>query len=374
MLNITMGDIEGEFVSTARYALLMLLVSGIGIFGAYKRLPKDRLTYSFIYLQLWVFFISFFLSIFFPISSRVTYITIILPLLLYLYMSSTTQLIQSDTLIVWTFTVVAALLAFDFLSNYMELNMLERIGARNNSSYFTLYLLPFLLCHKNKIVRIACLVAVFLVVLLSMKRGGLFAITLAAVVYLYVLQIKMKGVKLKIWGFAFFAIVVAGLAFIFNYTNEEILNGAILSRINDIEETGGAGRTEIWKGYLSFINDSPALYLLFGRGWRGSIRDSHIDYTCHNDFLEALVDFGIVGLVLYIPFFVVLIKTCLRMIKAKHEYAPAMGASIAIFFVNSMVAHILIYSHYLMMFALFWGFIVSSASDVLKPYKQKLMR
>ena len=96
--------------------------------------------------------------------------------------------------------------------------------------------------------------------------------------------------------------------------------------------------------------------LLFGRGWQGSIRTAKISVTCHNDFLEVLIDFGIIGFICYISFIILLITMCLKMIKNKHIYAPAMGASLAMFFVSSMVSHIIIYPWYLLEFFLFWGF------------------
>ena len=79
--------------------------------------------------------------------------------------------------------------------------------------------------------------------------------------------------------------------------------------------------------------------------------------TAHNDYLEVLYDFGIIAFVLYVSFVVQLLKMCRRLIAMKSEYAPAIGASLAIFFVNSMVSHIWIYNQYLIIFALFWGFI-----------------
>ena len=153
-------------------------------------------------------------------------------------------------------------------------------------------------------------------------------------------------------------IFLSFIVYLVNYLNEDVIYDRMSSRFES-DETGGSGRIDIYRSYWNILVNSSPWHWLIGQGWSGSVRVSGMSVTCHNDFLETIIDFGIIGFVLYILLYIELIRYCGTMIKNRHPYAPAMGASIAIFFVNSMVSHILIYPRYLMLFSLFWGFIVS---------------
>lgn len=365
-------DIEGAVVEEGNKTLYIagcLLLSLMAIIVSRKQRNKSVLYRTFCALMMFIYIIAVVHSIEYPFGSRNQYGAILLPLLMFLAMSRK-ESEYGSSFVIWVMTVIVVFLAYTFYTEYIT-TVVFAVNNRNNSSYYALYFLPFLLCHKNIIVRYISIAIIFFVVLISLKRGGFLALMLALAVYFYVSEISMKGKRIKLWGIT--ALTVASIIIVFTvmYLNDNLLEGMLFNRMEEINETGGANRLDIYKSYLSLISNSPFDAIVFGRGWEGSIRDSNIGYTCHNDFLECFIDFGIFGFTLYILLYVSLFRKFYRMLKIKHDYTPAMGASLALLCMNSMVSHILIYPWYMTTFALFWGFIVSSTRSISIHSKQK---
>lgn len=277
-------------------------------------------------------------------------------------MSLSSCYIKNVQTIIWGISCLVILLSIYYAKSYTE-NLLGSLNS-TTASYHILFFLPFLLCHKNKALRILFAVMVFVITMVSLKRGGLLASLTAIIVYLYVSEFSLKGRRLSIGGIIAVSIAIIGVAYLYLIIDEKVLGGMVSNRMDSIGETGGSGRTEVYFDYFKFIGNDNLLNYILGHGWWGSIRDSSVGVTCHNDFLECFIDFGVFGFILYIYFIGSLIKLCFKLIRLRHEYAPAMAASLAIFFVNSLVSHILIYPKFLMTFALFWGFIVSVTKNL----------
>lgn len=94
-----------------------------------------------------------------------------------------------------------------------------------------------------------------------------------------------------------------------------------------IRETGGARRLEIWHAYADHLDE----YVLFGVGLNNGPdvveRDFYSKRQPHNLFLKMLVDFGIVGLVL----FVVALWHLFRLTWQARERLPERAAILGLF-------------------------------------------
>lgn len=85
----------------------------------------------------------------------------------------------------------------------------------------------------------------------------------------------------------------------------------MVGRIEDTLEGDTSNRTRIYGAALrSWINAPSFLNLIFGYGTDGTL--SQIGIRAHNDWLEILVDYGILGVVMYLSFFICLIKAAWR--------------------------------------------------------------
>lgn len=355
-------DIVGaNNINTTIFIITMLLTSAIALFLSGKKIIRDRLSKRITILMSVIYIISLIYSIIYPFGGgRSFYGFIILPLFLFYFTNNCTQYAKNNNIIIWAMTIVAILLSAYFLTNYFS-NIFYNKESQSNASYTILYLLPFMLCHKKKLFQILSIGLVLIVVMYSMKRGGFLALLGAVGIYLFISQIVIKNGKFNLVSIVILFIAAIGLYYIITYMNDVILEGILFNRFENISE--GSGRLEIYAYYWNMFTKSDIVSLLFGRGWDGSIRNASIGLTCHNDFLEVLINFGIIGFLCYISFIASLIKMCLKMIKNKHVYAPAMGASLGMFFVNSTVSHIIVYPMYFIEYCLFWGFISYSVNS-----------
>lgn len=365
--NMFSEDIVTNNISGTIIVIVMLFLATYAVLFSSrdKKIIKDKVYKRYIALSILIYIVSITFSIIYPFGSRVTYGTIILPLLLFLFTANCSKYAENDNMIIWCMTIVAVMLFYYYISNYFG-NIMYEQDTQSNASYPILYLLPFMLCHKNKALRIGFIIMVLIAVMFSLKRGGIIALSCGLIIYFYVSQTAIKSRKIGIIPIISFIIIIIGFLYFIRYFNENILSGMLSDRLIDSVDSKGSGRLDIYRYYWDVFKDSSLFQLIIGRGWIGSIRSGSIGLSCHNDILEVLIDFGIIGLSLYTAFIISLIKLCRKMIKSKHVYAPAMSASIVILLVNSMVSHIIIYPSYLIIFSIFWGFIVYSQT---KQYK-----
>lgn len=284
-------------------------------------------------------------------QTKSQYLTVFLPLLA-LWGTSGINSTSIDRWLLAMGIIFVGLSIYYFTTN--PYHVVEEMISRNNSSYILLYLLPFILCLKKSSLRICGLIVTFIALLFSMKRGGLIAFVASVLVYGLVNYICLNKKKNRIGSFILTVIVFAGLIYLYFYF-DELIGNVLSMRLQSIEEDGGSGRMDIYPVVWSHIKQSSFFDLLFGHGWNAVKQNCGTYSSAHNDFLEVLYDFGIVVFLLYVAFFIEYFKVALRLIKKYSFYAAPVCSSLAMFFFNSMVSHIVIYPQYAIIFSLFLG-------------------
>lgn len=169
-----------------------------------------------------------------------------------------------------------------------------------NASTIFLMLLPLLFCLRNRFVSLV-LFCVYLFFLISgAKRGNILAAVIPAVLYAWMLY---KENKKNVFKISVFIIAIVAVAL---WVKDLILsNNYLLSRYEQTLEGNTSGRDVIysimwnmWSGTDSIVN------LLFGFGYNGTFLYSPIHKFAHNDWLEILVDFGLLGALFYAAIFI----------------------------------------------------------------------
>lgn len=169
--------------------------------------------------------------------------------------------------------------------------------ATNNMGYFVVMVMPMMFFwRKRPIIQYFGIAVLMAYVLLSVKRGAIL-IGLICLLMLIFYSIKNKGNKIS-WSFILLAIfLVVG----FNYVTYLIsTNDFFAFRLERTMEGDDSTRSELYSSlYNAFFDNSNLLQLLFGYGADGTILLSQMQ--AHNDWLEILVDMGLVG---FLTFFV----------------------------------------------------------------------
>ena len=197
------------------------------------------------------------------------------------------------------FFVVAILGYFaaqrEILEQLMETGS-SRDEATNNYSYTFVFLLPcMILFRKKQLLMYSGMVVCMVFLIIGMKRGAIFI----GCVTLYLILIKLFSQfsnSKKITLFAFIGVIIVVL---FNQWNHMIETSDYFNqRLQATLEGEDSGRSDLWSNILSvFVNDTSLFQMIFGRGSKGTLFIGH-NYA-HNDWLEILIDNGLVGLFIF---------------------------------------------------------------------------
>lgn len=234
---------------------------------------------------------------------------------------------------------------------YQQDNVKRGVETSTNAVYCLVTLVPILMLSKNNKLKLLLLFATLTCAVFSNKRG---ATLIMALILIPTLNDTFSDMKSKIWRIS--SIVVIGIFVIigFIYIGNEYVGGRLVERFSATSETGGAGRLFIWEYVINQYISSSLFEQLFGHGHRG-VALLGIQTAAHNDFLEVLFDYGVVGLFFYLGIHLFLIKKTRWLRKTKNMlYLPYLTMYL-IFFIMSMVSILIVQQRYLIYMAVFWG-------------------
>lgn len=183
----------------------------------------------------------------------------------------------------------------------------------NNVGYVFLSLIPLLTIYKDKpIIQYSALVYCIAFLMMSMKRGAM-VIAIVCVILFFVGN-KWRSSKLK--SLIFFLILLCVIYWL--YINILSSNDYFLSKM---EQAGGSGRTDIfsllWNTYTC---DYSFWEELFGRGANSTILVAG-NYA-HNDWLELLINQGIIGVIFYLVYWKNFLHVTLRVKRCRKFFYP----------------------------------------------------
>ena len=274
-------------------------------------------------------------------------------------------------IILYTFPMVFFMYIFIYLKTMEVLNI-----GNVNLVYYVFCFLPFVLCVKKKNIKIIFLLMISFSILISMKRTAFLAFVVALFVS-YIIDMHIMGKERKkklINTLVIFLIIITGV-FMYNYI-VDAFNLDIILRLQKLLTDGGSGRDIIYRSVWHYQLNSTAGEWLIGRGYNGVSNTSAAGLgnlffsssAAHNDFLEILYDYGIIGLSIYLLFCIKLIKHSIKLIRLKSDMAGPFAASLVIFFMLSMFSILILYPRYYLYLALFWAMCFTEDYKVRKNY------
>ena len=252
---------------------------------------------------------------------------------------------------VWCFVALFLLLCGIF---YTHSEMLTTTAkgeyVQSNIIYFPLLMMPWVFCLRNTLVRNLFVGLFAALALISAKRTGIAAIGLAYVTHALILVCAKKHKKLL----SILALIgfVSLLAIWLRFTDRLPVD-VVFERFSTIHEDQGSGRIAIMTAVLNRQKDAGLIDWLVGHGYIGTIRD--LGETGHNDFIEVLYNFGLAGLLIYSAIHFILLKHMFRLVSVGSANAPSFAAAYVIFFVVSMISHLVVYPSYIIYITAFFG-------------------
>ena len=144
-------------------------------------------------------------------------------------------------------------------------------------------------------------------------------------------------------------ILICFISLFFNFSD------TFLNLQRDIN-SGGNGRSDIALQVLyNFWNHSSLSEMLLGHGTNAVAKT--INIGAHNDFLETLYNYGLIGIGFFFLFWYNLIKN-ISYLENGSEEKKAYVISLIVFFVCCMVSKLLGTQIQMLLLAIFWGIIL----------------
>lgn len=203
-----------------------------------------------------------------------------------------------------------------------------------NVVYYLEALLPWaaLFLEPKQRDRMFLVSAVF--VFLSMKRGAIIAL-----VVMYVADVLCRNSKtlrpfsLKKWK----NFLIAAFAFFVVFLVFDQLSGGFLStRFSSDELATGGGRTDLYAQAIDAIRDRDWLSLLVGSGPASSAE--LLGTGTHNEWLEMLFSYGVIGLILYTALVFGTLRVAWKSLRSDTAMGSACMMMIALYGTLSLVS------------------------------------
>ena len=206
--------------------------------------------------------------------------------------------------------------------------------------YYVVTLLPLVLLYTPRKLKLIPFILAFIVVSMTGKRGAFVAMALVMVIYFLIPYVKdehNKALPNLIVRILVFAVVFALVWIVVNNVVGRY-NLNIYDRLDKMFDDGGSGRIDRWTILMGlFGNVSNLFELLFGHG-NGAVLNA-IGGHAHNDFLEFFYDYGLFAGMLYVLFFISIIREGLKMYKNNYPYSREFMCSISIALCMSLYSY-----------------------------------
>lgn len=199
----------------------------------------------------------------------------------------------------WVFIVLVTLTYFNHRA--MVLNIMTKdIDASqvvNNISYLLIGLFPFVFLFKKSYLQIGIIIYLSYFTLVGLKRGAILILALLILWYMYSRTFVNKNSKLK----SLLFVGILGAFLYYFIINQMTTNDALIHRMEMTMEGDTSGRDVITDLYWDhYLNKTPVFNQIFGSGAWATEQIANL--KAHNEWLEIIIDFGIVGCIIYLLF------------------------------------------------------------------------
>ena len=318
--------------------------------------PFSKIFMSFILSS---YLLSFFWSIArTPFGSNVFYISLLLPYLIYAVscMYNSSFLPRYDFVYIFYFMVLCLLYYQSY--SILEIYFTSKDRLANSGAYVVICLLPIILLSKSNLIKGISILASVVIVIMSYKRGGVFALAAGIVAYFYIGYFyRQKRIGKLYVGITLLLVLVGTIFYVFDFLGD-VGSDYLLERMESISDDQGSSRTQIWLKTIDMISNSSFPELFLGHGFNMVETDSPYHIMAHNDLLEIAYDYGIPIMIIVILMISRLILLCLRMANDKSQYAAPLAFSIAELLVLSMISKVIPDPSFLTLEAFVWGILI----------------
>lgn len=288
---------------------LVLLALYVIVLEQGKRLFCEKAILFFVAFNLIHFFISFLWIE--PSTTQIgNILCALLSLSLFAYLSEKGVMTEKYFSIVGAGLIVVAVLQyFHARTSMLEQRRLDYdANITNGATGLFLFLLPMLFLIKSNLQKWIMLLLCLYFIIAGAKRGNIIAAAIPVLLFVFYALKDARRAPLK----RILVLVAIIYASVVAY-NWFTTNDFLVYRMEQAKEGNSSGRDEIFaQAWNTWANSDNVGHFLFGYGFDGTLH--HIFFNgqgmrVHNDWLEILVDYGLIGVIMYLVIFMSLAKT-----------------------------------------------------------------
>ena len=221
----------------------------------------------------------------------------------------------------------------------------QAVGAIN-SIYLVLSTFPFIFLVPNQKLKIGFMILPMLAFLVSGKTTCIAASMVSVCYFFY------KSIKNSRHRFTIFFLAIVAIITIIRFSNSLVDYETLLTGFNDDIYSGGNGRLDIVHDVLDRYSRKDFLSQMFGSGYSAVANETQL--SAHNDFLEVLYDYGIIGLSLFAVFWINLIKNR-RKLSSDSNIRLVYDISLIIYISSCLASNFIVQQINMLFFAMLWG-------------------
>lgn len=250
--------------------------------------------------------------------------------------------------------MITPILLVIFMCLLAGINLVKQGGiySQQNLAYYPLLCVPWILIFKSKWLKGSLLLTVLLIVTFSLKRTAAIAIGMMVLGWgvHYAKEFKKLNIK-RLLNICLWIFIISG----FIYAGNDFLENRFYVRMMASVEDGGSGRLEIYKEVLGRVRSASPEELIGGHGHNAVQRVTVNNLSAHNDVIEVLYDYGILGLTIYGMIWIGLFRFSLQLMRDRDPMSLPFLISVLLFSTMSTLSHLVIYPSYFLMLVSFWG-------------------
>lgn len=253
---------------------------------------------------------------------------------------------------------VAILQFYSNQSSFMTDYDITRAEVVNNSAYTFVALIPFVFLIKEKrILSMGIITLLLFFIIKSAKRGAIITAFIGLSVYFGHLIILMK--RERRYGGIVISLMMLFAILFYAYASVSD-NDFLLERLNMMMEGDTSARSFVYSSILNKWAGSNSLLSFFtGFGFGSSVGIA--GGMAHNDWLELLSSFGLIGVICYLVLYLSAVDCCFK----RYWSTPrrmTMTAIVLMWFVTSMIS--MWYNSGSYMTAAMLGWLVGQPADI----------
>ena len=316
---------HGNYISVGALALVMVMSLYYFVYAIiHYKLPKPLKILSLL-IAIWTLYglepilfgtgqTAFFIQ---PFSYLKNIYMSLLPIFVF-YVFSMKGFITEDRLrwLFVLFLIIAIFNFYDYQASALTAFEGEREEVTNNAGYVVVSLLPLLpVFWRRPILQYILLGVCLLFALMGMKRGAIVSGFLCSIWMILVSFRQDKYERSGKRGGHNFIRLLATIAIVgaFVYVVQYLLSTSdyFSQRVSSTIEGDYSGRESIYGTYFTwFINQTDVIRLLFGNGADATLR--YFTNYAHNDWLEILIDNGVIVALVYGAYWISMIVMLLK--------------------------------------------------------------